>query len=62
MPGFTVVNLFASYDIRSNLTLTLGVNNAFNTIGYTEAEGQNALYIARSINGRTARATLKYSF
>jgi len=62
MPGFTVVNLFASYDIRSNLTLTVGVNNAFNTIGYTEAEGQNALYIARSINGRTARATLKYSF
>jgi outer membrane receptor protein involved in Fe transport len=62
LPAYTVVNLFASYDIRENLTLSLGVNNAFNKIGYTEAEGQNALYVARSINGRSARATLKYSF
>lgn len=62
MPAFTVVNLFANYDIRENLTLSLGVNNATNRIGYTEAEGQNALFVARSINGRSARATLRYSF
>ena len=67
MPGYTVVNLFASYEVARNLTLSVGVNNAFNTLGYTEAEGQNnfgnnPLYVARSINGRSARATLKYSF
>jgi outer membrane receptor protein involved in Fe transport len=67
MPGFTVVNLFAAYELANNLTLSVGVNNAFNALGYTEAEGQNnfgnnPLYVARSINGRSARATLKYSF
>ena len=62
LPGYTVVNLFAAYDIAENLTLSIGVNNMFNKVGYTEAEGQNALYVARSINGRSARATLKYSF
>jgi len=62
LPSYTAVNLFASYEIARNLQLSLGVNNLFNVVGYTEAEGQNALYIARSINGRTARATLKYSF
>ena len=46
---------------------SLGVNNLFNTLGYTEAEGQgnltnNPLYIARAINGRSARVSLKYSF
>jgi len=62
LPSYTVVNLFASYEVARNLTLSLGVNNLFNVVGYTEAEGQNALYVARSINGRSAKATLKYSF
>ena len=62
LPGYTVVNLFAAYEVAENLTLSLSVNNLFDTVGYTEAEGQNALYVARSINGRSAKATLKYSF
>lgn len=62
LPAYTAVNLFASYEVANNLALSLGVNNLFNVVGYTEAEGQNALYVARSINGRSARATLKYSF
>ena len=62
LPSYTVVNLFASYELARNLQLSLGVNNLFNVVGYTEAEGQNALYVARSINGRSAKATLKYSF
>ncbi|MCP5285774.1 MAG: TonB-dependent receptor [Burkholderiaceae bacterium] len=62
LPGYTVVNLFAAYELADSLTLSLSVNNLFNTVGYTEAEGQNALYVARSINGRSAKATLKYSF
>ena len=67
LPGYTVVNAFANVELARGLTLQLGVNNLFDQIGYTEAEGQgnltnNPLYVARSINGRSARATLKYSF
>ncbi len=67
LPAYTVVNAFANYEVRENLVLQLGVNNLFDTIGYTEAEGQNnlgtnPLYIARSINGRTAKLSLRYTF
>ncbi len=67
LPGYTAVNAFVNYEFSPNVVLSLGVNNLFNTIGYTEAEGQgnltnNPLYVARSINGRSAKATLKYSF
>jgi hypothetical protein len=49
------------------MALSLSLNNAFNKLAYTEAEGQgnleaNPLYIARALNGRSAKATLKYSF
>ena len=67
LPGYTVVNAFAAYEIAQGLQLQLGVNNLLNSIGYTEAEGQgnltnNPLYVARSINGRSVKAALKYSF
>ena len=42
------------------LSLGLAVNNLFNSIGYTESN--DGRMVARSINGRTAKATLKYSF
>lgn len=67
LPAYAVVNAFASYEFGQGLSLNLGVNNLFNSIGYTEAEGQNNLgnnpiYVARSINGRSVKAQLKYSF
>lgn len=71
MPGFTVVNAFVNYEVSSGLMLSLGLNNVFNTIGYTEGEPQNngcctpggtPVYVARSINGRSAKASLRYSF
>ena len=67
LPGYTAVNAFATVEIASGLTLQLGVNNLFNTLGYTEAEGQgnlssNPLYVARAINGRSAKASLRYTF
>jgi outer membrane receptor protein involved in Fe transport len=67
LPGFVVVNPFASYQLSDKLALSLSVNNLFDKVGYTEAEGQgnltnNPLFVARSINGRTTKATLKYSF
>jgi outer membrane receptor protein involved in Fe transport len=67
LPAFATVNPFASYQLSDKLAISLSVNNLFDKVGYTEAEGQgnltnNPLYIARSINGRTTKATLKYSF
>ncbi|MBT9487478.1 MAG: TonB-dependent receptor [Rubrivivax sp.] len=60
LPAFTSVNAVASYALSDNMSLSLAVNNLFDTIGYTESnDGRGA---ARSINGRTAKATLKYSF
>lgn len=67
LPAFTVVNAYVNWAFSQRATVQLGVNNLFNTIGYTEAEGQgnltnNPLYVARSINGRSVRASLKVAF
>lgn len=66
MPGYAQVNLFASYDIQENLSVSLNVNNAFDAFGVTESEEgaipTNGLVRARAINGRTSTVTLKYSF
>ena len=67
LPGYATVNAFANYEVVRNAVVSLGVNNLFNTLGYTEAEGQNnlgtnPLYIARAINGRSVKLALKYNF
>jgi hypothetical protein len=36
------------------------VNNLFNTLGYTEIEGDG--HAARAVNGRSALVQLKYNF
>ena len=60
LPAFVAVNAFASYNLTQDATVSLSVNNLFNAIGYTESnDGRGA---ARSINGRTARLSLKYNF
>lgn len=60
LPGFNVINAFLNYQITPKVQASLSVNNLGNMIGYTEVEGDG--HAARSINGRTVRATLKYSF
>jgi outer membrane receptor protein involved in Fe transport len=60
LPAFATVNAFASYQITDSTAIQLTANNLFDKIGYTESnDGRGA---ARSINGRTVKATLKYSF
>ena len=60
LPAFAVVNAFATYELIVNTQIFIGVNNLFDKIGYTESnDGRQA---ARSINGRTIKAGLKYSF
>jgi outer membrane receptor protein involved in Fe transport len=60
MGAYAVVNAFVNYQVMPEFTVGLGVNNLANTIGYTEIEGDG--HAARSINGRTIKASLKYSF
>jgi outer membrane receptor protein involved in Fe transport len=60
LPGYTAVNAFASYALTPAATVSVAVNNLTNTVGYTESnDGRGA---ARSINGRTAKVALKYTF
>jgi outer membrane receptor protein involved in Fe transport len=60
LPGFNVVNAFVNYQISERVKMSLNANNLFNSIGYTEVEGDG--HAARSVNGRTLRASLTYSF
>ena len=60
LKGFIVVNPYASYRIDDRTTASVVVNNAFNKLGFTEVEGDG--HAARSINGRSVRATLNYKF
>jgi outer membrane receptor protein involved in Fe transport len=60
LPGFTIVNAFVSYRVLKDATISLNVNNLFDQIGYTESnDGRGA---ARSVNGRTTKVSLKYTF
>ena len=60
LPAFTVVNAFAKYQFTRPVSLSIGVNNLFDQIGYTEAEGDG--HAARSVDGRSVRGILTYSF
>nr|WP_315484611.1 TonB-dependent receptor [uncultured Undibacterium sp.] len=60
MPGFTVVNAFINYQINDRVKASINANNLLNSIGYTEIEGDG--HAARSVNGRSVRASLSYSF
>ena len=72
MPGATITNFFADWDITEQATLSVGVNNVFDEVLFTEAEngrvfdtdgdGAADVIVARSINGTSATATLRYRF
>jgi outer membrane receptor protein involved in Fe transport len=60
MPAYTVLNAFVNYQVNDKLQLSVSANNLGNAIGYTEVEGDG--HAARSINGRSIKASLKYAF
>lgn len=66
LPGYTVVNAFLTVRPADNVTATLNGNNLFNVIGLTEAEDAtlpaSGIIRARSINGRTISASVKFDF
>ncbi|NJN00383.1 MAG: TonB-dependent receptor [Aquincola sp.] len=60
LPAFFTVNAIVGYQFTDAIGLQLSANNLFDKAGYTESnDGRGA---ARSINGRTVKATLKYAF
>lgn len=60
MPGYVITNLFANYQLTNNILLNVSVNNLFDKLAWTEVEGDG--HAARALNGRTALASIKYSF
>lgn len=69
LPAYVTVNGFATYDLGKGVTLSLNVNNLFDSQGWTEGEegsvpGVGALPIVRfrTIPGRTTSLTLRYNF
>ena len=66
LPGFTAVNAFLNIRPAEGLTLSLNANNVFDTKGFTEAEEgsipANNIVRARSINGRTLSASVRFDF
>ena len=67
-PGYTQVNAFVNFRPLDSVELSLNANNLFNVVGITEAEegsitsGANNYLRARSINGRTVSASLRFEF
>lgn len=66
LPGFAQVNAFVAVRPFDRVQLSVNANNLFDTRGFTEAEEgtipSNGIVRARSINGRTISATLRYDF
>ena len=66
LPGFTVMNAFVNLRPTDGITLSLNANNVFDTKGFTEAEEgsipANGIVRARSINGRTLSASVRFDF
>ncbi len=60
MPAYRSVSGFFNYQASASMLLSLTASNLFNTIGYTEVEGDG--HAARAIAGRAVKLGLKYAF
>ena len=66
LPGYTVFNAFLNVRPSDGITVSLNANNVFDKEGFTEAEEGavpgNGIVRARSINGRTVSASVRFDF
>ncbi|WP_353230369.1 TonB-dependent receptor [Novosphingobium sp.] len=66
LPAYTQINAFVSVRPMERVQVSVNANNLFNTTGFTEAEEgsipANGIVRARSINGRTVSASVKFDF
>ncbi|WP_341220324.1 TonB-dependent receptor [Polaribacter atrinae] len=69
-PGYAYINFLGRVGLTEGLSLSLNINNLFDTVGITEVEGMDGTAIngtdryvrARSITGRSSSLSLQYSF
>lgn len=69
-PGYAYINFLGRVGLTEGLSLSLNINNLFDTVGITEVEGVDGTAIngtdryvrARSITGRSSSLSLQYSF
>ena len=67
LDGYVQVNAFAQYLLSESFSVSLNINNLFDTVGITEAEeafatSSKSIIRGRSIQGRSTSLTLKYEF
>jgi outer membrane receptor protein involved in Fe transport len=58
MDAYAIVNAFLRYKHDNHWEATLSANNLFDSIAYTEAQSA----VARSVDGRSVKAAVVYSF
>lgn len=66
LPAYAIVNAFLQVRPIDRVQLSINANNLFNSMGITEAEEgsipTNGIVRARSINGRTISAAVRFAF
>ncbi|MEW5685738.1 MAG: TonB-dependent receptor [Pseudomonadota bacterium] len=66
LPGYTLVNAFVQVRPTERVQIMLNVNNLFDKLALSDVEQAaipaSAVVAGRAYNGRTASATLRYSF
>jgi outer membrane receptor protein involved in Fe transport len=66
LPAYTLVNAFVQVRPIENVQLMLNVNNLFNKLALSDSEQgtipATGVVLGRAYNGRTASATLRYTF
>lgn len=66
LPGYTLVNAFVQVRPMERVQLMLNVNNLFDELALSDVEQAtipaSGVVLGRAYNGRTASATLKYTF
>jgi len=66
LPGYTLVNAFVQVRPTERVQLMLNVNNLFNKLALADVEQAtipaSGVVLGRAYSGRTASATLRYSF
>lgn len=64
MPGYALLNLFATYQITPKFQAMLTADNVTNAIAYSELDSisGDTAEAARAFDGRTVKATIRYNF
>jgi outer membrane receptor protein involved in Fe transport len=66
LPGYALVNGFAQYRVTDQLLVSLNANNLFNKLAVIETQDTSipasGVAIARTVNGRTVSASVRFDF